>query len=399
MAASSPKKAKAVLRIAVIGAGIAGLAAGLELRRRGAEVTIYEAGVELGAGATQRAAGMLGAAFEFALEADQPALVALAGRAAQMWPEFARRVEKQGDGAIDYSGAGSIVLARDTEEADWLERLASACQARDLPAKRLTLTELKREAPNVSSDVTSALFLYGDGHVDPPLVLRRLAAAAQRAGIGVRMGRAVAGIAAELPRITEGLWSGKAEFVLPDGWRADRIVLANGLGRPHVAEIGEDRPTSHIVPVKGHVLALAPTAGAPGHVLRTRHGYVAPKARWTLAGSSMARGQADTEVDRAVVDQLRAMAVSLAPDLADAPEVTAWAGVRPGTPDDAPMIGETATPGVFALLGLYRNGVLLAPAAAELLAGMILDGKAGALSNAFDPRRFDGPRFDKRPRP
>jgi glycine oxidase len=155
----------------------------------------------------------------------------------------------------------------------------------------------------------------------------------------------------------------------------------------------------HIEPVKGHILALAPTAGAPRRVLRTRHGYVAPKARWTLAGSNMVRGKADTEVDRHAVEQLRAMALSLAPRLADAPEVTAWAGVRPGTPDDAPMIGETTPPGVFALLGLYRNGVLLAPAAAELLAGMMLDDHAGPMTAAFDPRRFDHPRFDKRSRP
>ena len=75
--------------------------------------------------------------------------------------------------------------------------------------------------------------------------------------------------------------------------------------------------------------------------------------------------------------------------LGNAPEVTAWAGVRPGTPDDAPMIGQTAIPGVFAALGHYRNGVLFAPATAELVADQVIDGKVSPLAAAFDPLRFD----------
>jgi glycine oxidase len=86
---------------------------------------------------------------------------------------------------------------------------------------------------------------------------------------------------------------------------------------------------------------------------------------------------------------LRAKAAELVPTLADAPEITAWAGVRPGTPDDAPMIGQTAIPGVFAALGPYRNGVLFAPATAEIVAEMAIDAKVSPLARPFDARRFD----------
>ena len=75
--------------------------------------------------------------------------------------------------------------------------------------------------------------------------------------------------------------------------------------------------------------------------------------------------------------------------LADAPELSAWAGIRPGSPDDAPLIGETAIPGVIAALGHYRNGVLLAPATAEIVADQIIDGKVSPLAAAFAPGRFD----------
>jgi glycine oxidase len=126
-------------------------------------------------------------------------------------------------------------------------------------------------------------------------------------------------------------------------------------------------------------------AGAPKHVVHTRDVYIAPKAKWTLVGASVERGAEDFTVDRAVIAGLKDKAVAICGALKDAPEVSAWAGVRPGTPDDAPMIGETAVPGVYAALGCYRNGVLFAPAVAEQLADAVLE---GARRSAFTPLRF-----------
>jgi glycine oxidase len=137
------------------------------------------------------------------------------------------------------------------------------------------------------------------------------------------------------------------------------------------------------------MLALAPLEHGPRHVIHTRDVYIAPKSRWILIGATTERNRADTEVDRAAIDQLRARAAALVPALADAPELSAWAGVRPGTPDDQPLIGETAIPGVFAALGHYRNGVLFAPATAEIVADQVIDGKVSPLAAAFDPTRFD----------
>lgn len=386
MASGRSDRTGGQMRIAVIGAGVAGLSVALELRRRGAEAAVYEAGVSIGGGASQRAAGMLGAAFEWALEAERPALVDLAQKAAALWPEFAARVAKLGGGSIDYSDNGSLVLARNANEAAWLSRLAAACQARGLAAERLDERGLRALEPNAASDVTAALLLPGDGHVDAALLLQRLAAAAARVGVGLRLGRAV-------ERIGSAVVDGETLFSLPDGYQADRIVLATGMARPaptfHSHGEGWDGASARIVPVKGHMLALAPSSGAPSRVLRAREGYVAPKSRWTLVGSSVERGRSDTVVDRSEISRLRDLAESLAPGLASAEEITAWAGVRPGTPDDAPMIGETAMPGVYASLGYYRNGVLLAPAAADLLADQILDQKVSKAAAAFDPARFD----------
>lgn len=369
------------LRIAVVGGGIIGLSAALEMRARGADVAVYESGIQLGAGVTVRAAGMLGSAFDWALEADQRSLAALARHAGMLWPDFAARIERMGGGGVEFSKEGAIVVARSDAEIGWLETLAAACQARDLPVRRMSAADLKRDEPALTGGAKAALMLPEDRQVDAQIVLQRLGAALSRAGVGFKYGRKV-------ERIVGG-----QVFQMPDGERFDRVVLATGSG-PLPAFFGpRGAPLEHglieMIPVKGQMLALAPVTGGPQHVIHARDVYIAPKSRWVLVGATSERGRADTEVEPASVAALRTRAAALVPALADAPEVTAWAGVRPGTPDDAPMIGQTAIPGVFAALGHYRNGVLFAPATAELVADQVIDGKVSPLAGAFDPLRFD----------
>jgi len=107
--------------------------------------------------------------------------------------------------------------------------------------------------------------------------------------------------------------------------------------------------------------------------------------KWT----ALAAGRSDTTVDRDAIAALRSRAAQIVPAVADAPEVSSWAGVRPGTPDDAPMIGPTGLAGVHAALGCYRNGILFTPAVADLVASQMLDGKVSAEARAFAPLRFD----------
>lgn len=374
-------RTKGSLRVAVIGAGIIGLATALALKTRGADVVVYESGTDLGAGATMRAAGMLGAAFDWAAEDEQRQLAALARHAGMLWPDFAARIERLGGGPVEFSQEGAVVVARSDTEAAWLEDLMIACQARSLPVQRLSTTELKGREPALTGSITSGLLLPDDRQVDAQIVLQRLGAALSRQGVGLRFGRKV-------DRIVGG-----QVFQMPDGEKVDRILLATGAGVVPQFVGPRGSPLQHglaaAVPVKGQMLALAPVNGAPRHVIHARDVYIAPKSRWILVGATNERGKADTEVEATAIAALRDKAAALAAVLADAPEVTAWAGVRPGTPDDAPMIGQTAIPGVFAALGHYRNGVLLAPATAGIVADQVIDGKVSPLAAAFDPLRFD----------
>ncbi len=380
MSAPAPIR-KPSLRVAVVGAGVVGLSIALELRSRGADVAVYDRGLELGAGVSIRAAGMLGAAFEWAAEDEQRALAALARHAGQLWPDCAARLERLGGGPVEYSREGALVIARTPGEADWLAGLTAACQARDVSALTLSLKDLAVREPALAPNLLAALWLPDDQQVDPVLVLQRLGAALARTGVRLRFGR-------QVDRITAG-----QHFLMPDGERYDRVVLANGAQSaplfvdPRGARLSPGLPAP--IPVKGHMLALAPMEHGLRHVIHTRDVYIAPKSRWILIGATSERNRADTEVDRDAIAQLRARAAALAPALADAPELSAWAGIRPGSPDDQPLIGQTAIPGVFAALGHYRNGVLFAPATAEIVADQVIDGKVSPLAAAFDPTRFD----------
>ncbi len=369
------------LRIAVVGAGVIGLSAALEMRARGAEVAVYDSGLALGGGATMRAAGMLGAAFDWALEAEKRSLAALARHAGMLWPDFAARVERLAGAGLEFSKEGAIVVARNADEIGWLGSLAAACQARDLPVQRLSAEDVRKLDGSIAAGIAGGLLLPEDRQVDAQLVLQRLGAALSRSGVGLKFGRKV-------ERIVGG-----QQFQMPDGEKFDRVVLATGAGAMPAFVGPRGAPLEHgliaTVPVKGQMLALAPTDGGPRHVIHARDVYIAPKSRWVLVGATIDRGRADTVVEPDRIAGLRAKAAEIAPALANAPEVTAWAGVRPGTPDDAPMIGQTAIPGVFAALGHYRNGVLFAPATAELIADQVIDGKVSPLAAAFDPLRFD----------
>jgi glycine oxidase len=381
MSSTPSRKSTGMPRIAVIGAGVIGLACALELKRRGADVVVYERGTEFGAGVTARAAGMLGVAFEWALEADQLALAALARRAGDLWPDFAAGLERQGGGPIEFSPEGALVVARTAADVAWIDGLAAACQVRGLPVKRLSATDLKHEDRAITGQVQGGLLLEGDRQVDPQLLLQRLTAVVGKAGVGVRYGRMVERIGVA------------SVFHMPDGDRFDRIVLATGAGAlpRFVGARGEAIETGlpELVPVKGQMLALAPVEGAPRHVIHTRDVYIAPKSRWILVGATSERGKSDTATDAATIAKLRESAAAVAGALENAPEIAAWAGVRPGTPDDQPLIGETAVPGVYAALGHYRNGVLFAPATAEIVAELAIDAKVSPLARPFDARRFD----------
>jgi glycine oxidase len=137
----------------------------------------------------------------------------------------------------------------------------------------------------------------------------------------------------------------------------------------------------------GQMLSVAAGADAPQRVVRAGHVYLVPRAGQVVIGATMEPDRVIDEPEAEAIEALRADGIKLCPALAEAPVTERWAGVRPGTPDHAPFIGETVTPGLYVAAGHYRNGILLAPVTARIIADQLLGQETGPLAAAFTTRR------------
>jgi glycine oxidase len=326
----------------VVGGGIIGLACALRAHERGLDVVVLERG-EPGGGATRAAAGVL------APDPETPGFTALARRSAELWPAFA---EELGD--VGYTRCGSLWLSFGEEP--------------ELDGQRLDAAQCRALEPGIADDCVGGVLLADDAQVDP----RRVAAAlAARLGDTVRSGMDVVELSPD-------------EIVLANGSRigADRIVLAAGAwsSRRFARRLG-------IRPVKGQTLRLRGPLPAT-RIIRSEHVYVVPRANGeTVVGATVEdAGFDETPTDEAT-ELLLAQAVRAVPAVGELELVEAAASLRPGTPDDAPLIGEWE--GLLVAGGHFRNGILLAPVTAEAIAALLAGEEPPAETLPFDPRRFD----------
>lgn len=336
-------------RIIVVGAGVLGLATAAVVAGRGAEVRVVDP--DLGAGsASAAAAGMIAPAMEAALGDGGVDRAALYRAAAALWPAFARRV-----------GIDLIV-----EGADWLG-------PREAVASRLQACGFAIEAH------ADRLHIPGEARVDVGEALERLK---ERLGEGALS-------AERVERIDQGS-TGPSVVVGGRSDQADAVVLAAGWSAADVRIDGLPGLGRLIAPVKGQIIALSgPGADAVARMTRGPGVYLLPGAGGVIAGATMEAGLCDTGNDPAAVEQLRASAAALVPALAGAEVSRAWAGVRGATPDGLPLAGATTAPGVFAALAPRRNGWLLAPLVAEVVAAAIAGETRPPEADAFRPDRFD----------
>jgi glycine oxidase len=316
-------------RVTVAGAGALGLCIALELASNGAEVTVCDPAAP-GDNASGVAAGMLAPAFETALDAVSAGHFELLLAARDLWPALADRL----DIALDRSGA-----------AYYGEHIGAV-------AARLKALGV---AAGVYGD---RVYTREDWRLSPRLALAALRSAAEAAG--ARFEQAVA----EAPR---------------DG---RLLVLATGAERRGLAP-----ELALLEPIKGHILRLS---GGPdvGPVIRGDGVYICPDPAGAVVGATMERGADDQAVDAGRVAALRQAAEALLPELAEL-DARAETGVRAATPDGLPMVGPGVTPGVLLAVGARRNGWLLAPLVAQVVAAYVASDDPGPFAARLDPRRFD----------
>ncbi len=328
-------------------------------RARGLSVVVLERD-DLGAGTSRVAAGMLAPVAE--AEAGERPLLALGLESAQRWPAFADELRDASGLDLDYRACGTLMVARDRDEAEALERERDLRQRLGLRVERVLPSAARRLEPALAPTLRGALDLPDDHVVDPRLVCAALARAAERAGAVLRTGVEVDDLAA-----------------LP----AEQVVVAAG---PWSGAFGAE---ARVRPVKGQSLRLRDPAG-PGlvqRVLRWDGGYLAPRGdgRYVLGATSEERGF-DTAMTGLGVYELLRDASELVPGVLELEIEEVLAGLRPGTPDNAPILGRSQDdPRIVWATGHYRNGVLLAPVTADIVVAEL----AGEpVDHAFGPARF-----------
>jgi glycine oxidase len=328
-------------------------------RLRGLTVAVFERG-ELGAGTSRVAAGMLAPVAE--ADAGERALLALGLESARRWPAFAAQLSEVTGLDVDYRACGTLLLARDRDEAEALERERALRERFGLRVERLLPTAARRLEPALAPTLRGALHLPDDHAVDPRLVCAALARAAEEAGAVLRTGVDVDDL---------------------DALPAEQVVVAAG---PWSGVFGDE---ARVRPVKGQSLRLRDPAG-PGllqRVVRFEGGYLVPRGdgRYVLGATSEERGF-DTAVTAGGVHELLRDAGELVPGVLELEVEEVLAGLRPGTPDNAPILGRSqADERVVWATGHYRNGVLLAPVTADIVVAELAGER---VEHAFGPARF-----------
>lgn len=367
------------LRVAIVGAGVIGLSVGWRLAKAGCSVDVYDK-ASAGRGASWAAAGMLAASAEAVTGAD--AAFELGRRSQELWPRYVAELEAVAGFAIDYRTQGTLIPAFGPAQLDRLHQTFGQQQSLGAPVHWLSAAEARAREPSLSDQVSGAIFAPQDVQVDN----RKFVAAVKFALL------AAGGRLHEHQRVTAVTITDRhvSQLVL-DARQvpADLVILAAGLGSEDIIING--LPDIPMIPVKGEMLAFRGSATRPllHHVVRAPGAYLVPRNDASvILGATSVIGCADEAMTAGGLTSLLLAAQAAVPTIADYPVKDMWTGVRPGTPDDLPIMGLCGLSGLILATGHYRNGILWAPITAALLTRLIVDGRQDRLLDPFALQRF-----------
>jgi glycine oxidase len=369
----------------VIGGGVVGLASAWSIASRGMTVAVVDP--EPGQGASWAAAGMLAPVSE--VHHGEEALLALTLESARLWPTFATELTGTTGRPIGYRTTGTLVVAADDGDRAWAHELYEFQRSLGLDVDWLTGRRARQHEAAVAPGVRAAIWAPGDHQVDNRLLVAALLEAATDAGV-VHRHRATA------LECSAGVVSG-VRLAAGTILRAPAVVLAAGTWSAQLDGLppGAVPP---VRPIKGQILRLSPSARAPvlgpsvRGLVQGSSVYVVPRQDGTVVvGATVEERGFDTTVTAGAVYELLRDAHRVVPGLTEMVLSETRAGLRPGSPDNAPIVGRPSVSGVDGLVvatGHYRQGILLAPLTATAVAAMVGGGDPPAAIEPFGPGRF-----------
>jgi glycine oxidase len=363
-----------------VGGGVIGLASAWQAARRGARVCLLERD-RPGAGATGVAAGMLAPVGEASW--GEEALLSFNLESLRLWPAFARELEGESQMEIGFAPDGALHVALDRDEAEDLRRRYELHRKLGLDSEWLTGRACRELEPGLATAVRGGARVPGEASVDPRRIVSALLAALERHDVSVHGGAEV--ISAER---RDGVWL--VETADGRDFIGANLVLAAGCWSGAAEWIPpEARPP--VRPVKGEILTLCGSPGEPAceRIVAGERVYMVPRADGRLiVGATVEERGFDTTVTAGGVHELLREAYRLIPEISELELVETSAGLRPGTPDNAPLIGLGAIDGLLVATGHFRNGVLQAPLTADCIAALLAGEDPGFDIAPFSPQRF-----------
>lgn len=362
--------------VAIIGAGVIGLAVAFELAGRGASVRVYDTR-EPASAASWAAAGMLAPRTEHVTD---PPLLELCETSLAAYPAFADAV-RDASGVDPHLRLDGIVHTAYSEDAfarlrSWRDELERAGHRADL----LSREDAVRMEPALGKHIAGAMLAHGEGQIDNRRLGRALAAACAARGVRLHTGVGALSVKGDSRRVL-GIQSDLGYVA------AGAVINAAGAWAAQIAGVPE-ACVPRVHPVKGEMLAIEIPAGFMRHTTWVPNGYLVPRMDGRLLVGATVQPEAgfDARVTVRGIETLLRAAVSAVPALRDFTMSEAWAGLRPGTPDERPFLGATPLAGYYLACGHYRNGILLTPVTARLLADAV-EGVA-PVSDAFALERY-----------
>jgi glycine oxidase len=342
----------------VIGAGMIGLASAWRAQQRGLSVLVVDRAAQPGTGASGVAAGMLAPVTEADFGEEGPLRVNLAGL--ERWPAFAAELEEQSGLATGYRDTGALVVAADRDDVEALMRLHDFQRELGLQAEWLPASRCRRLEPGLSPRIAGGILAPQDGSADPRATVAALSAVVENLALETE----VDAIEHDGGRVT-GVHTPAGVI------ECGQVVVATGAWSAALAP-GEGPP---VRPVKGQILELRARGAMPDpleRVVRTPRCYLVARGDGrVILGATVEEQGFDTAVTADGVYRLLEAAWEVLPEVGELELVAARAGLRPGTPDNTPVIGPGEIEGLIWATGHWRNGVLLAPLTGEAVAGLL----------------------------